>query len=84
MCAYYTYPEREYYAFRHAAGLIDVTPLFKYEVHGPGAVDFLSHVVVKDIHKLEVGQVTYCCWCDDRGKTSAPRLLHRTGRQEAR
>ena len=68
VCAYDTYPEREYYAFRHAAGLIDVTPLFKYEVHGPGAVDFLAHVVVKDIRKLNVGQVTYCCWCDDRGK----------------
>lgn len=68
VCAYDTYPEREYYAFRHAAGLIDVTPLFKYEVHGPGAVDFLAHVVAKDIHKLKVGQVTYCCWCDDRGK----------------
>ena len=68
VCAYDTYAEREYYAFRHAAGLIDITPLFKYEVHGPGAADFLAHVVVKDIHKLKVGQVTYCCWCDDRGK----------------
>ncbi len=68
VCAYDTYPEREYYAFRYAAGLIDVTPLFKYEVHGPGAVDFLAHVVARDIHKLNVGQVTYCCWCNDRGK----------------
>ncbi len=68
VCAYDTYPEREYYAFRYAAGLIDVTPLFKYEVHGPGAVDFLAHVVAKDIHKLNVGQVTYCCWCNERGK----------------
>ena len=29
--------EPEYMALRQAAGLIDVTPLFKYEVHGPGA-----------------------------------------------
>lgn len=68
VCAYDTYPEREYFAFRHAAGLIDVTPLFKYEVHGPDAQAFLAYVMVKDITKLKVGQVTYCCWCDDHGK----------------
>lgn len=68
VCAYDTYPEREYYAFRYAAGLIDVTPLFKYEVHGPDAASFLAHVMVKNINNLKVGQVTYCCWCDDRGK----------------
>lgn len=68
VCAYDTYPEREYYAIRHAAGLIDVTPLYKYEVQGPDAAAFLARVMVKNILKLEVGQVTYCCWCDDRGK----------------
>lgn len=68
MCAYDTYPDREYYAIRHAAGLIDVTPLYKYEVHGPDAAAFLALVMVKNILKLEVGQVTYCCWCDERGK----------------
>ncbi len=68
VCAYDTYPEREYFAFRYAAGLIDVTPLFKYEVHGPDAASFLAHVMVKNIQKLKVGQVTYCCWCDERGK----------------
>ncbi len=68
VCAYDTYAEREYYAFRHAAGLIDVTPLFKYEVRGPDAAAFLAYVMAKDIRKLKVGQVTYCCWCDDRGK----------------
>lgn len=68
VCAYDTYPDREYYAIRHAAGLIDVTPLFKYEVHGPDAAAFLARVMVKNILKLEVGQVVYCCWCDERGK----------------
>jgi len=59
--------EPEYVALRHAAGLIDVSPLFKYEVHGPDAADFLSRVTVKDIRKLKVGRVTYLCWCDDDG-----------------
>ena len=68
VCAYDTYPDREYYAIRHAAGLIDVTPLYKYEVHGPDAAAFLARVIAKNILKLEVAQVTYCCWCDERGK----------------
>lgn len=59
--------EPEYYAFRHSAGLIDVSPLFKYEVTGPEAAAFLSHVTVKDVRKLAVGRVTYLCWCDDDG-----------------
>jgi len=29
--------EREYFALRHAAGLIDVSPLYKYEVRGSDA-----------------------------------------------
>lgn len=60
--------EPEYFAFREAAGMIDVTPLFKYEVRGPDAARLLSRMMVKDIGKLKVGMVTYCCWTDDRGK----------------
>ena len=66
--SYETYMEREYFAFRHTAGLIDVTPLFKYEVYGPDAVAFLSRIMVRDMGKLKIGQVTYLCWCDDHGK----------------
>ena len=66
--AYDTTHDSEYYALRHSAGLIDVSPLFKYEVHGPDAAAFLSRLTVKDLHKLKVGRVTYLCWCDDDGK----------------
>jgi aminomethyltransferase len=68
VCAYGTYAEREYYAIRHSAGLLDVTPLFKYEVQGPDAEAFLSRVMVRNIGKLKPEQVTYCCWCDEQGK----------------
>ena len=68
VCSYDTCHEREYYALRNAAGLIDVSPLFKYEVHGKDAAAFLSRVMVKDINKLKVGRCTYLCWCDDNGK----------------
>jgi aminomethyltransferase len=66
--SYDTCYEREYYALRNAAGLIDVSPLFKYEVYGKDAASFLSRVMVKDISKLEIGRCTYLCWCDDDGK----------------
>ncbi len=68
VCSYDTVNDREYIAFRHAAGLIDVTPLMKYEVTGKDAPSFLARVMVRNIEKLRVGRVTYCCWCDDRGK----------------
>ena len=60
--------EREYYAFRHATGMIDVTPLYKYDVSGPDAAAYLSRVMARNIAKLKPGRVTYCCWCDDEGK----------------
>lgn len=66
--SYDTCHEREYYALRNAAGLIDVSPLFKYEVYGKDAAAFLARVMVKDINKLKVGRCTYLCWCDDYGK----------------
>ena len=66
--SYDTCHEREYYTLRNAAGLIDVSPLFKYEVYGNDAAAFLSRVMVKDVSKLEVGRCAYLCWCDDQGK----------------
>ena len=68
VCSYDTCHEREYYALRNAAGLIDVSPLFKYEVSGKDAAEFLSRVMAKNVSKLKVGQCAYLCWCDDYGK----------------
>ena len=60
--------DAEYFAFRNAAGLLDITPLFKYSVTGPDAARFLSRIMVRDIEKLKQGRVTYCCWCTEEGK----------------
>ncbi len=68
VCSFDHGHEKEYFAFRESAGLIDVTPLYKYEVAGPDAAALLSRMMVRDISKLKVGRVTYCCWCDDEGK----------------
>ncbi len=68
VCRYQHNHEREYFAFRHAAGLLDVTPLYKYEVFGPDAAALLSRMMVRDVTRLKVGRVAYSCWCDDAGK----------------
>ncbi|HKV12900.1 MAG TPA: aminomethyltransferase family protein [Thermoanaerobaculia bacterium] len=68
VCSYDTSHEREYFAFRESAGLLDVTPLYKYEVSGPDAAALLGRMMVRDVSKLKVGRVAYTCWCDDEGK----------------
>ena len=58
---------REYYAIRTAAALIDISPLYKYLVHGPDALKLLNRVMTRDIARCAVGQVLYTPWCDERG-----------------
>jgi aminomethyltransferase len=60
--------DREYWAIRNAAALIDVTPLMKYMLKGRDAGRLLNRVVTRDIDKLKVGQVYYTPWCDEEGK----------------
>lgn len=58
----------EYAAIRGTAALIDVTPLFKYRLRGPGAMALLDRVVTRDVTRCKVGQVLYTPWCDAAGK----------------
>ncbi|MFQ5641176.1 MAG: aminomethyltransferase family protein [bacterium] len=60
--------EYEYYAIRNSAALIDVTPLFKYEITGPDAARLVDRIITRDVTKCKVGQVLYTCWCDEAGK----------------
>src|SRR4029434_7774965 len=60
--------DREYWAIRNSAALIDVTPLMKYIIKGPDAARLLDRVTPRNIAKLAVGQVYYTPWCDDEGK----------------
>ena len=63
-----THHDIEYNAIRQAAALIDVSPLYKYIVSGPDALRLVDRVITRDATKLEVGQVVYTPWCDERGK----------------
>jgi aminomethyltransferase len=57
----------EYHAIRNSAGLIDVSPLYKYEVRGHDALKLVNRVVTRDAAKCAVGQAIYTCLCDDEG-----------------
>ena len=65
---YETHHEHEYNAIRNASALIDVTPLYKYMITGPDATRFVNRLITRDINKVAVHQVIYCCWCDEEGK----------------
>jgi aminomethyltransferase len=58
----------EYYAIRSSAAIIDVSPLFKYDVHGPDALRLLDRVVTRDLSRCGVGRAVYTGWCDEDGK----------------
>ena len=58
----------EYHAIRNSAGLIDVSPLFKYDVRGQDALRLVNRVITRDATKCAVGQALYACVCDDEGK----------------
>jgi aminomethyltransferase len=65
---YEVHHEHEYNAIRNACAMIDITPLYKYLVTGKDATKLVNRVITRDINKVKVGQVIYCCWCDEQGK----------------
>lgn len=58
----------EYFAVRSGCAVMDLTPMEKYRIRGPGALAFLDRLVVRDLSKLRPGRVTYVAWCNDEGK----------------
>lgn len=81
---YDTSHEREYFAFRETAGLLDVSPLFKYEVKGPDAARLLGRMMTRDVSQLKVGRVAYSCWCDDDGYVVDDGTVSRLGEKHFR
>jgi len=66
--SYELHHDREYAAIRNGAGLIDVSPLYKYLIHGRDAERLLNRIVPRNVAKCQVGRVLYTPWCDTHGK----------------
>jgi aminomethyltransferase len=75
--AYHASHVIEVNAIREAAALIDVSPLFKYELRGPDAVRLVDRLIVRDAAKLTPGRVLYTPWCDEHGKVLDDGTIHR-------
>jgi aminomethyltransferase len=82
--AYEMSHEHEYNAIRNSAALIDITPLFKYWISGKDATKFVNRVITRDINKVSIGQVIYCCWCDPAGKVIDDGTITRIAENEYR
>jgi len=76
---YADFHDIEYNAIREQAALIDVSPLYKYEIHGRDAEQLVNRVITRDATKLKVGQVYYSPWCDEDGKVVDDGTIHRVG-----
>jgi aminomethyltransferase len=81
---YEMHHEHEYNAIRNSAALIDISPLFKYRVTGRDATRFVNRVISRDIQKVSVDQVIYCCWCDPDGKVIDDGTITRLGENDYR
>jgi aminomethyltransferase len=82
--AYEMTHEHEYNAIRNSAALIDITPLFKYWISGRDATKLVNRVITRDINKVAIGQVIYCCWCDPAGKVIDDGTITRLSENEYR
>lgn len=69
----------EYHAIRNTAGLIDVSPLYKYEIRGRDALDLVNRVMTRDASKCAVGQALYGCLCEEDGAVIQDGTVFRLG-----
>jgi len=81
---YEMHHEHEYNAIRNSAALIDISPLFKYKITGKDATKFVNRVISRDINKVAIDQVIYCCWCDPEGKVIDDGTITRLAENEYR
>jgi glycine cleavage system T protein (aminomethyltransferase) len=74
----------EYHAIRNSAGLIDVSPLYKYDVRGQDALPLVNRVITRDAAKCAVGQALYSCLCEDDGAVIQDGTVFRLGQDHFR
>jgi len=75
--SYETVHDYEYHAIRNSAGLIDISPLYKYEVRGKDALRLVNRVITRDASRCTVGQALYACLCEDDGAVIQDGTLFR-------
>lgn len=82
--SYETHHEHEYNAIRNGAALIDISPLFKYLITGRDALALVDRVITRDARRMQVGQVIYTPWCNERGHVMDDGTVTRLAEQAFR
>jgi aminomethyltransferase len=77
--SYETVHDYEYHAIRNTAALIDVSPLYKYDVRGKDALKLVNRIITRNAAKCAVGQALYGCLCDGAGKVIQDGTVFRLG-----
>ncbi|HEX6335801.1 MAG TPA: 2Fe-2S iron-sulfur cluster-binding protein [Jiangellaceae bacterium] len=78
---HYGDPAAEVRNVRQHVGIVDVTPLGKFELRGPDVPDLLELLYVNRWRKLAVGQVRYGAMCTDDGVVLDDGVSGRLGEQ---
>ncbi len=76
--------EFEYFAIRNQTTLFDISPMHKYRISGPDALEVVNRLVTRDAAKLRDGRVGYVLWCDEEGMVIDDGTLFRYSETEFR
>jgi glycine cleavage system T protein len=71
----------EHLATREKVALYDLTPFAKFEVTGPGVVDYLQNLCANDVDK-PVGKVIYTAMLDENGGIMCDLTVSRLGAEK--
>lgn len=69
----------EYWACREKLAVMDLSPLRKYDIVGPDALDLVQYCITRDAGKLSSGQVVYTPMCYENGGIMDDGTMFRMG-----
>src|SRR4029079_10434729 len=69
----------EYWACREKAAMMDLSPLRKFEILGPGAERRLQATMTRHIRRPADGQVVYTAMCNETGGMRDDGTVFRLG-----
>ena len=52
---------------RNTAGVLDITPMYKYNVEGKDAKKFINKLITRDVANISSNQIVYVLWCNENG-----------------
>jgi len=74
--------KHEYFGVRNAVGFFDASPLYKYEITGRDAEQFLGGLLARDIRTCRPGRAQYTIWCDTDGYVLEDGVVYRHSANE--